>query len=291
MKIVSLLPAATEIVAALGLLDQLVGISHECDFPPEVGSLPRVTQCPIYNAGLSSAEIDRRVRESMAGGESLYRLDEALLRDLQPDLVLSQALCDVCAIGYGSIVGALAALATPQRRAPRLLNLEPRRLEDLYASITAVAEAAGVTDRAAALNASLRARVEAVRRRSAERRERPRVLFLEWIDPLFGPGHWTPELIEIAGGRCAVGTAGVPSTTMDWREAARAAPEVVVIACCGYSVQRSRADLPLLERQPGWAELPAVRAGRVHFLDGSHYFSRPGPRLVDSVELLEPLLA
>jgi iron complex transport system substrate-binding protein len=318
MRIVSLLPAATEVVAALGLLDQLVGASHECDYPPEVNALPRVTSCPLHDASLCSAEIDRRVRAAMAAGENLYRIDESLVRDLRPDLVLSQALCDVCAIGYGSVAAMLGSLDP----SPRVLNLEPRRFDDLFLSISQVASAAGVPERADTLNASLRARVAAVVERArrspaatARGRglsssthpqnwgpggrpqnwgpggRRPRVLFLEWIDPPFGPGHWTPELIEIAGGECVVGEAGVPSTTLKWEEVVSKRAEVVVVACCGYSAERARRDLPLLERLPHWAELPAVQEGRIHVLDGSQYFSRPGPRLVDSLEILAELIS
>lgn len=310
-RIVSLLPAATEIAAALGLADQLVGVSHECDFPPEVVGLPRVTHCPLHEAGLASAEVDRRVRESLAAGENLYRIDDRLMRELRPDLVLSQGLCDVCAIGYGTVAALVATLPGP----PRLLNLEPRRLADLYANIEAVADAAGVPERAASLNASLRARVHAVLRtveRASHRgsveasdesdlpdmsdgtdaptRRRSRVLFLEWLDPPFGSGHWTPELVELAGGECVIGVPGEPSRTLTWEEVAASRPQVIVIACCGYSAERARADLPIAGRQPGWAELPAVRAGQIHVLDGSQYFSRPGPRLIDSLELLAETL-
>lgn len=293
MRLLSFLPAATEIVAALGLLESLVGVSHECDYPPEVARLPRVTRCPLYEADLSSAEIDRRVRKSLAAGESLYEIDAALVRQLAPDLVLSQALCDVCAVGYGSVARLLATLP----EAPVLLNLEPRRLADLYENIAAVAAAARVPERAVALNARLHERVTAVERRAAGR-PRPRVLFLEWIDPPFGPGHWIPELVALAGGECVADTAGAPSTPLDWEAIASASrmqpaarPEVVVIACCGYAVERARQDLPLLARLPGWADLPAVRAGRVHVFDGSQYFSRPGPRLISSLELLDGVLA
>jgi len=286
MRIISMLPAATEIAAALGLLEQLVGVSHECDYPPEVNALPRVTECPIYNAGLTSAEIDRAVRASLAAGETLYRIDEPLMRDLRPDLVLSQALCDVCAIGYGTVAGLLDTLLVR----PHLLNLEPHRLEDLYRNITEVAEAAGVPERATALNAGLRARVAEVQARLDGVSRRPRVLHLEWIDPLFYPGHWTPEIITLASGECLRGEPGLPSTTFEWEQAAALAPEALTIACCGYGIDQTRPDMALLESLPGWDELPAVRAGQVYVINGTHYFNRSGPRLIDSLEIMAEIL-
>lgn len=302
MRIVSLLPAATEIVAALGLLDNLVGVSHECDFPESVNALPRVMTCPIYKAGLTSAEIDAAVRESVARGESLYQIDIDLLARLQPDLVLSQMLCDVCAIGYGTVAGALASIS-PR---PRLLNLEPRRLVDLWANIREVAEAVDdiglrtngadsawtggdahpTIGRAEALIEALQARVDAVARKASTAGTRPRVLFLEWIDPPFAAGHWTPELIALAGGECLLGEPGIPSQTRDWDEIAESRPDVVIVACCGYDVAAIERDMAILAAQPFWTDFPAVRSGRVHLVDGSHYFNRPGPRLVDSLEIL-----
>jgi iron complex transport system substrate-binding protein len=315
MRIVSLLPSATEIVAALGLLDQLVGVSHECDFPPQVNALPRVLRCPIHNAGLSSAEIDRHVRQSIASGRSLYQIDVPLLTSLEPDLILSQMLCDVCAIGYGTVAGVAQTL--PKR--PVLLNLEPRCLDDLFGNIRLVAEHA-LTEatptpnpsvkggestphtnpllgqerepesQAEALIAALRTRVANVAEVIGKQQCRPRVLFVEWIDPLFCPGHWTPEIIELAGGLCVAGKPGSPSVRLDWEEAVAAQPDVIVITCCGYGIERTLEDLPILMGRPGWDELPAVRAGEVYVIDGSHYFNRPGPRLIDSLEMLAATL-
>jgi len=299
MRIVSLLPAATEIVAALGLLDYLVGVSHECDFPAEVNALPRVMTCPIYKAGLTSAEIDARVRESIAEGLPLYEIDIVLLQNLQPDLVLSQMLCDVCAIGFGTVAGALASIASTTGQRPRLLNLEPRRLDDLYANIREVAAAVDAIStepldaavRAEALIDDLKRRAAAVADHASRSAARPRVLFLEWIDPPFGAGHWTPELIEIAGGECVLGTVGVPSRTCEWDEVMSSAPDVIVVACCGYDVETIERDMSMFAvDRPCWRELPAVRNGRVHIVDGSQYFNRPGPRLIDSLEILASII-
>ena len=297
MRIVSLLPAATEIVAALGLIDHLVGISHECDFPDVVNALPRVMTCPIYKAGLTSAEIDVRVRESVEQGVSLYQIDIPLLESLRPQLVLSQMLCDVCAIGYGTVAGALASIASKTGVRPRLLNLEPRRLDDLYANIREVAAAVdeidgslGAVDRAEAVIAGLKARVQSVWDRHSSPRRRPRVLFLEWLDPPFAAGHWTPELIDIAGGECVLGSVGIPSTTREWTEVSGTNPDVVVVACCGYDISMIEKDLADLVDNAEWREMWAVREGRVHIIDGSHYFNRPGPRLIDSLEMLSAIV-
>jgi iron complex transport system substrate-binding protein len=290
MRIISLLPAATEIVAALGLLDHLVGVSHECDYPEPVNDLPRVMTCPIYKAGLTSAEIDEAVRESTAKGESLYRIDVDLMQRLQPDLVLTQMLCDVCAIGYGTVAGAIASL-NPR---PRLLNLEPRWLEDLYQNIRDVAAVVDeistvpldAAARAEACIESLRNRVDAVVRGVASVDKRPRVLFLEWIDPPFAAGHWTPELIALAGGECVLGEPGIPSQTREWSEVAASNPDVLIVSCCGYDVDMIERDMAILADKPFWRDWPAVRGGRVYIVDGSQYFNRPGPRLIDSLEIL-----
>src|SRR5947209_6335548 len=196
MRIVSLLPAATEIVAALGLLDDLVGVSHECDFPPAVNDKPRVTRCPIHESGLPSAEVDRWVSDTLSATGTLYTMDEPLLRQLEPDLILTQRLCDVCAVGYDSVASLAATLAGP----PRVVNLEPASLADIFADIGKVADAAGVPERARGVVAALEARVASVRRAVATAAWRPRCLMLEWVDPPFAGGHWNPELVEIAGG-------------------------------------------------------------------------------------------
>ncbi len=286
MRVVSLLPAATEIVAALGLQSWLVGVSHECDHPPGVAALPRVTVCPIHQAPLSSREIDQRVREALASGQSLYVIDEVLLRDLRPDVILTQRLCDVCAVGHGSV----AALAETLPGPPRVVSLEPMTLADVLADVERVAEALGVLQRGIELHRALRGRIDAVAGRTGSAAGRPRCFLMEWAEPPFCAGHWNPELVALAGGREVLGSPGQPSRAVSWDEIAAAAPEVVVLACCGFTEARARQDLPLLEARPEWKELPAVAAGRVHMVDATAHFSRPGPRLVDSLELLAALL-
>lgn len=285
MRIVSLLPSATEVLCALGLEPQLVGVTHECDFPSTVQALPRVTQT-LIPTDAPSREIDTLVRERMKTRRALYTLDLAVLESVRPDLIVTQALCDVCAVAEEEVQAAACSL--PGR--PRVVNLEPTTLGEVLASIRTVAEAAGIPERGQAVLAGLQARIDRVAQRVVARSHRPRVVLLEWIDPLFSCGHWSPELVTLAGGQEVVSQPGQRSRTLTWDEVVAAQPEVLVIACCGYSIERTRQDLPILEAQPGWSDLPCVRSKRVHIVDGSAYFSRPGPRLVDSLEILAELL-
>ncbi len=281
MRIVSLLPAATEIVCALGLQDHLVGVTHECDYPLFVRDLPKVTRT-LIPADASGGEIDRLVRDRLQDQRALYTLDLSVLQELQPDLIVTQALCDVCAVAEDEVKAAACALAGP----PRVINLAPQSLSDLFYAVRQVAEAAGAEGRADAVVGAMSARINQVVARSAAIRERPRVALLEWLDPPFSCGHWSPELVRLAGGVEGLGREGEPSRTLRWDEVIAWQPEVVLIACCGLSVERTLGDLPLLQGVAGWEDVPAVRGGRVYVTDGSQYFSRPGPRLVDSLEIL-----
>lgn len=282
MRIVSLLPAATEIVAALGRTDDLVGVSHECNFPEAVNRKARVTACEIYGTGIGSHEIDQWVSERLATGQDLFTLDEVLLRQLKPELILTQRLCDVCAPAYGSVVALAETLPGP----PKVLNLEPALLEDVFGNIREVAEALGIPDVGVRVIDGLRARVARVRERARAIERRPRVAVIEWLDPVFCSGHWTPELVEIAGGIEVLGQKGVDSVRKTWDEVARSEPEILFIACCGQTAERARRDWDQVNKRPEVQGLPAVRSGRVYFADGNAYFSRPGPRLVDSLEIL-----
>jgi iron complex transport system substrate-binding protein len=227
------------------MLDSLVGVSHECDYPVEVSRKPRVTHCEIHGAGLPSAEVDRWVRERLRASGTLYTIDENLVRRLRPDAILTQRLCDVCAVAYGTVAGFAVTLPGP----PRVVNLEPPSLADILHDIRAVGEVLGVPERAEVVVASLAGRVEAVRRRAAGA-PRLRCALLEWIDPPFCAGHWGPELVEIAGGTDPLGRHGEDSVAIPWDAVLEAAPEVLVVACCGYSVERALDDLPIL-RSPG----------------------------------------
>ncbi|MCX7789047.1 MAG: cobalamin-binding protein [Chloroflexaceae bacterium] len=287
MRIVSLLPSTTEIAFALGLGDQVVAVTHECDYPPEARARPVITASALDHHHATSAEIDAAVRGQLRDGISIYSLDTALLERLEPDLVLTQALCDVCAVSFGVVERAVAGVSA----APRILSLEPTDLEGIFGSILAVGNATGRRARAAELVAQLRARVERVRERAARATYRPRVACLEWFDPPFGPGHWLPELVELAGGRAGLGAPGEPSRRVTWDEVVAFAPEVIVLAPCGFDLERTvKEALAALPWRPGWDALPAVRAGQVFAVDANSYFSRPGPRVVDSLELLARLI-
>ena len=281
MRIVSLLPSATEIIYALGLGDQLVGVTHECDFPETVASLPKITQT-LIPSDASSAAIDGLVRERLKTQLALYTLDLPTLERLNPDLIVTQALCDVCAVAEEEVRSAACNL--PGK--PRVVNLEPTTLAGVLESLELVAQAAGAPDLARSAIAELRARINAVAQRSAIINSRPSVLLLEWLDPPFSCGHWSPELVQLAGGQEVLGVAGERSRTLEWSEVLAAQPEVILIACCGFSIERTMQDVPGLVARTGYADLPAVRQRRVYVVDGSAYFSRPGPRLVDSLEIL-----
>jgi iron complex transport system substrate-binding protein len=277
---VSLLPSATEIVYALGLGEQLVARSHECDFPTDVLTKPVITRS-LIPPDLPSHEIDRMVSETLLTHATLYTLDLELLQSLQPDLILTQALCSVCAVSHNAVLEAVESL----RPRPMVLNLEPTTLQEVLTTFEQVAEVVGMPQRGAQLVARCRERIEQVRARAANRPP-VRLSFLEWIDPPFACGHWTPELITLAGGIDGHGQAGQPSRRLAWEEVLNWQPEAIVIACCGFTVERTLQDMPFLESQLGWHELPAVRRGAVFIADGNAYFSRPGPRLVDSLEWL-----
>jgi len=267
-------------------MDDVVGVSHECDFPKEANARPRVTHCPVHHAGLTSREVDEWVRRALRDNGTIYMIDEPLLRELRPDVVLTQKLCDVCAVGYGTV----ARLAETLPGRPRVVNLEPSSLADIFENIREVAAACGVAERAEGVIANLSARVEAVRDRAAQTADRPRCFLMEWIDPPFCSGHWGPELVEIAGGHDPLGRKHQPSAQIDWQQVLDARPDIIVLALCGYDVELARRDFELLRRFPGFDSLPAARAEEIYLVDASAYFARPGPRIVDSLELLAGIL-
>jgi iron complex transport system substrate-binding protein len=285
-RIVSLLPAATEIAAALGLMDQVVGVSHECDFPSQTNERLRVTHCAIHNAGLSSREVDEWVRRALREIGTIYAIDEPLLRKLRPDVILTQKLCDVCAVGYGTVARLAETLPEP----PTLVNLEPSSVSDIFDDIRRVAEVCDVPERADKLLANLSERVENVRERAARIADRPRCFLMEWVDPPFCSGHWGPELVEIAGGYDPLGRKHRPSVQIEWQQVLDARPEIIILALCGYNVTRARRDYELLRQFPDFDSLPAAHHGEIYFADASAYFARPGPRIVDSLEILAGIL-
>ena len=285
-RIVSLLPAATEIAAALGLMDQVVGVSHECDYPPEANDRPRVTHCPLHDAGLESQEVDEWVRGALREDGTIYTIDEPLLRKLRPDVILTQKLCDVCAVGYGTVARLAETLPGP----PRVINLEPSSVSDIFDDIRRVAEICGVPEHAEELIGQLSRRIEAVRRRAYRIANRLGVFLMEWVDPPFCSGHWGPELVEIAGGCGPSGRKHQPSVQIRWQEVLDARPDIIVLALCGYDIDRARRDYEILRRFPGFDSLPAAQCGEIYVVNASAYFARPGPRIVDSLEILAGIL-
>lgn len=286
MRIVSLLPAATDIVAELGLAGRLVGRTHECDWPPDaVASVPMVTAAELPTERMSSREISDAVGGASHQGSSLYGLDTELLAELAPDVVLTQDLCDVCAVSYTGVSRAVRMLEA----APRVISLEPETLADVLSCVKRVGEALAVPEVAARLVAELRARLEKVRAAVAGRR-RPRVAAIEWLDPLWPAGHWVPEQIGIAGGDPLIAEAGEHTRPMTWETLRAAEPEVIVLMPCGFGPERTEAEQAALTGLPGWADLPAVRHDQVWVLDGPAYFNRPGPRVVRGAEILAHVL-
>lgn len=285
MRIISLLPSATEIICRLGLEHELVGVTHECDYPEFVQTLPKVTQTLIPHDA-TSREIDALVRERLTTQAALYTLNMPVVEELRPDLIVTQALCDVCAVAADEVESAACTLPGT----PPVINLEPSTLEDVFECLRLVGRATDRLDRANSEIASLDARVQAVEERSRTVPTRPRVVVLEWLDPPFSCGHWTPQLVRLAGGDEMIGVEGEPSRTISWDQVIEARPEVLWIACCGFDVERTLEDIAVLRDQPDWANLPCVQEGRVYVVDGSQYFSRPGPRLVDSLEIIASAL-
>lgn len=284
-RIVSLLPSTTEIACALGLREQLVGRSHECDYPLGIERLPACTTARFADG--SSREIDDRVRDLVQRGLSVYDVDALLLQQLAPTLILTQDQCRVCA---ASLEDVEAALAEWTGSAPTVVSLEPATLGDVFGDITRVGDAAGVPERAAALRAELTDRVTEIGEKTGDVASRPSVACVEWIEPLMAAGNWMPELVALAGGRSLFGDVGQHSPYLQWEELRAADPDIVFVVPCGFDIERSRAEAPALEQYPGWSELRAVREGRVYVADGNAYFNRSGPRLVESLEILAELL-
>lgn len=282
MRICSLLPSATEIVYALGLSDRLYGVSHECDFPPEAATKPAIIRPAFDPSTLSSVEIDHAVMERLRRGEGIYTIDLDRLQQADPDLILTQEMCDVCAVPYSEVRLAVERL----RRPPLLLPLSPTLLGDVLADIRRVGEAVGRGEQAESLVERLQERIDRVIARAGIAAERPSTFCLEWADPLYVSGHWVPEMVELAGGTDGLGIKGKPSVPIEWDWVVHYAPEVIILMPCGFDVERTVSELPLLTRLPGWSDLPAVKRGRVYAVNGSAYFNRSGPRLVDGLELL-----
>jgi iron complex transport system substrate-binding protein len=285
-RIVSLLPSATEIVCALGLEDALVGITHECDYPPTVVGLPQLTASRISHATMTSAEIDHAVRSQLDGHGSIYDLDEEEMRALRPDLIITQELCDVCAVSYKLVEQAARLFETDVR----VVSLEPNSIEDIFSNIRTVGGLTGREAEAGRVVSELATRLDALALALSEVEIRPRTFVLEWLEPPFAPGHWVPEQIAFAGGDHSFGHAGQPSTTTTPAEIRAYAPERIVLAPCGYYKEDILSALETARLPEGWDELPAVRNSEVWAVDATSYFSRPGPRVVEGAEILARII-
>jgi iron complex transport system substrate-binding protein len=279
VRIVSLVPHATELLFALGLDEQIVGVTHECDFPSAAAGLPHVTRNALP-AGLSAAEIDAAVRERTLEGEAIYELDRDLLAKLEPELIVTQALCPVCAVSYDEV--AKVAKTLPSK--PKVIALDPKTLGETLGDVRTLAQATDRREQGETLVGELAARIDRVKL-AVRTQPCPRVAALEWLDPVFVAGHWTPQLIELAGGEDVLGLPGEPSQEISWEMLAASAPDVLVVMPCGYDEQRAHAEALAYAH-----ELAGVNAKRVVAVNASAYFSRPGPRLVDGLELLALLL-
>jgi iron complex transport system substrate-binding protein len=286
MRIVSLLPSATEIVAALGLADELVGITHECDWPPEIAGTPVMTRSVHDLSGARGAEIHRLVSDSVHGGSSLYELDEAALEAARPDLILTQELCQVCAVSYREVNEVVRAIDADIS----VVSLEPTSIEGILNTISTIGAMTDAEDEAIELVESLRTRLGIIETRVHERRKEghpaPRIVGLEWLDPPFAVGHWVPEQIRRAGGWDLLGQDGEASRETDWAAIADVDPEMLILMPCGYHLAETVAEWDRTPRPEGWASIDAVRSGNVFAVDGSAYFSRPGPRVFDGIEML-----
>lgn len=285
-RIVSLIASSTEIVCALGCEDQLVGRSHECDFPPSVTRLP-VCTAPKFQPDGTSYEIDQRVKAILQEGLGVYRVHADLLKQLAPDVIITQVQCAVCAVSLADVEQAVCTWLDAQ---PRIVSLEPNALADVWTDIGRVAEALGLPEKGKALVNRLKQRMNVLAEKASALPDRPGVACIEWIDPLMAAGNWMPELVEMVGGRNLFGVAGQHAPWMTWKELQEKDPDIIVVLPCGFDIARARQEMPLLTQKPEWSQLKAVQNRRVYLMDGNQYFNRPGPRLVESLEILAEVL-
>jgi len=285
-RIVSFLPSATEMACALGLGDQLVGITHECDYPPQVVGKPVVVRNVLPIEQMSQPEIDAAVTHRMRDGLSLYQVDEKLLQELAPDIILTQDLCQVCAPSGNEVAQALELLPNE----PQILWMTPKSLEEIFDNLRELGQATDRVKEAEELIAAGRAKLEKIASITRALSQRPRVFCMEWLDPVYCSGHWMPEMVEIAGGVDALARKGTDSVRIAWNDVLEWAPEVLIITPCGFNLDKVIELTPQLFSNPGWSDLPAVRNGRVYAVDANSYFARPGPRVVEGTELLAHLI-
>jgi iron complex transport system substrate-binding protein len=285
-RIVSLLPSATEIVSVLGAADQLVGRSHECDYPLDIRALPVCTAAKL-DAAASGAAIDRQVKQLQDESASLYQLDVEQLKQLRPDIILTQAQCEVCAISLAEVESAVKQWPG---NAPQIVSLSPNRLADIWEDIRRVADALDLTEHGREVLRALKFRVVNIIEKTCVLQPRPTVVCVEWIEPLMAAGNWVPELVELAGGKDALGAPGKHSAWTNWETLQKLDPEIIVAMPCGFELARTRSEMAALTRKPGWSKLRTVKNRRVYLTDGNAYFNRPGPRVVESLEILAEII-
>jgi iron complex transport system substrate-binding protein len=285
-RIVSFLPSATEMACALGLGDQLLGITHECDHPPEIRDKAIVVRSVLPTERMNQQEIDTAVTERLRNGLSLYQVDESLMRDIAPDLILTQDLCQVCAPSGNEVTRLLSVLPSK----PQVLWLTPKCLEQIFDNLRELGEATGRLQRAEDLITASRARLENIAAATRQISSRPRVFCMEWLDPVYCSGHWVPEMVLLAGGRDELGRVGSDSIRIPWKDVLQWAPEVLIVMPCGCGLKNTASQAQQLFEYPGWSDLPAVQKNRVYAVDANSYFARPGPRIVEGTELLAHLL-
>ena len=286
LRLISFLPAATEMVFALGAGDLLAGVSHECDFPPEARTKPVVVKPALPLETMTLREIDAAVARQIGSGKSLHEVDERLLEQIAPTHILTQQLCQVCAPSGNEITQALAALPVK----PQILWFSPHGIEEIFDNMRELGVAIGKSAVAESWAAATRAHLQRIADAARMAKYRPRVFCLEWVDPYYCCGHWVPEMVEIAGGEDALGRRGKDSVRVPWADIEKWSPEILIISPCGFDTEKAVVQAEQLLRQPGWSDLPAVRNDRVYAVDANAYFARPGPRIVDGVELLAHLL-
>jgi iron complex transport system substrate-binding protein len=285
-RIVSFLPSATEMICALGLGDRLLGVTHECDYPPEIMGKTIVVRNVLPIESMSQSEIDSAVTQRLRSGLSLYQVDETLMQEIAPDLVVTQDLCQVCAPSGNEVSQLLKVLPSK----PQILWLTPKSLEQIFDNLRDLGEATGRFQIAETLIAEGRARLEKVEAATLAASSRPRVFCMEWMDPVYCCGHWVPEMVRIAGGIDKLGREGADSVRIAWKDVLQWRPEILIVMPCGFGLEKAAEQAQQLSAYPGWADLPAVRARRVYAVDANSYFARPGPRIVEGTELLAHLL-
>ncbi len=285
-RILSLIPSSTEIVCALGFENQLIGRSHECDFPSSVQKLSSCT-APKFKVEGTSAEIDQRVKSILKNALSVYQIDEKKLQQMQPDIIITQEQCEVCAVSLKDVENAVCEWV---ESSPQIVSLEPNQLSDIWKDFINIAEALGVKEQGHELVYQLKQRMNKIAQKTINLPQKPTVVCIEWIEPLMSAGNWMPELIEMGGGINLFGVAGEHSPWMTWEQLLEANPDVILVMPCGFNLSRSKAEMSLLSQKPEWSQLNAVQNQQVYLTDGNQYFNRPGPRLVESLEIIAEIL-